>query len=166
MVGKLDKKIHWLVGASLIGLVLGLLYYIGGQTIQFSGSEGLMLISENTAKYSVAALLGLVVAKLMATSWSASTGYRGGLVFPSIYMGAVLSLLISTLFGISENTEVGAIIGSVTGVLMGMINPIIGVVLAFALFPLSQFSIVIGAVIGALVGHKVTAKLFPKDIKG
>ena len=158
---KIDKKVYWLFGAIIFGLVLGILYYAGGQTIQFSGSEGLKLLSENPAQYSIAALLGLIIFKLLATSWSTTTGYRGGLVFPSIYMGAVLSLIISSIFNLTGNTEAGTIIGSITGVLMGMTNPIIGVVLAFALFPLSQFSIVIGAVIGALIGFKIVTKLTP-----
>lgn len=162
-IEKISIRLPWLVSASVFGLVLGLLYFIGGQTVQFSGSEGLKLLSENPAQYGVAALLGLLLIKLLATTWSLTTGYRGGLVFPSIYMGVVFSLAFSTLFGLSGATEAGTIIGAVTGVLMGMINPIVGIVLALALFPFSLIVIVLGSAIGSFIALKLFTKLLPSE---
>ncbi len=160
-IENIGKKYPWIITASVFGLVLGILYFAGGQTVQFSGSEGLKLLSENPAQYGLAALLGLIVVKLLATSWSNITGYRGGLVFPSIYMGVVLSLAFSSIFSLTGATEAGTTIGAITGMLMGMINPIIGVILAAALFPLSQVFVVVGAVLGAFIGLKSTESLLP-----
>ena len=160
-VSQTINKIHWLISAGLIGLLLGVLYFIGGQTVQFSGSEGLVLLEENILTYSALALLGLVVVKIFATVWSTITGYRGGLVFPSIFMGMSLSLAFSTIFGLSGSNEAGVVIGSVTGILMAMVNPIVGVVLAFALFPLNLISVVIGGAIGSFVAIKIFAKFNP-----
>lgn len=160
-VSQTIKKIHWLISAGLIGLLLGVLYFIGGQTVQFSGSEGLVLLEENILTYSALALLGLVVVKIFATVWSTITGYRGGLVFPSIFMGISLSLAFSTIFGLSGSNETGVVIGSVTGILMAMVNPIVGVVLAFALFPFNLVSVVIGGAIGSFVAIKIFAKFNP-----
>ena len=163
LVEKLHTKLPWLMSASIFGLVLGLLYFIGGQSVQFSGSEGLKLLSENIAQYSAIALLGLIIVKLLSTSWSITTGYRGGLVFPSIYMGVALSLAFSALLSLSIGNEAGAVIGSVTGVLMGMINPIVGVILALALFPFSLALMVVGGAIGSLIALKLSAKLVPPE---
>ncbi len=162
-ITKINKRFSWFSSSLIFGLILGVLYLIGGQTVQFSGSEGLKLLSENPSQYGLAALCGLIVVKLLATSWSLTSGYRGGLVFPSIYMGVTLSLAFCTLFGLSGLAETGTNIGAVTGILMGMINPIVGIILAFAMFPLSQFSVTIGAIVGTFVGLKLFAKLLPEN---
>ncbi len=159
LIHKLNAKLPWLLSASIFGLVLGLLYFIGGQSVQFSGSEGLKLLSENVAQYSTMALLGLILVKLLSTSWSITTGYRGGLVFPSIYMGVALSLATGALLSLSKSDQAGAVIGAVTGVLMGMINPIVSIILALALFPSSLMVVVASGALGALIGLKLFAKL-------
>ena len=159
LIHKLNAKLPWLLSASIFGLVLGLLYFIGGQSVQFSGSEGLKLLSENVAQYSAMALLGLILVKLLSTSWSITTGYRGGLVFPSIYMGVALSLATGALLSLSKSDQAGAVIGAVTGVLMGMINPIVSIILALALFPSSLMVVVASGALGALIGLKLFAKL-------
>ncbi len=160
-IEKINIRFNWIFCSTLFGLVLGLLYFIGGQTVQFSGSEGLKLLRENPTKYGVMALLGLVAVKLLATAWSTTTGYRGGLVFPSIYMGVTLSLAFSSMLGLTGATEAGTIIGAVTGVLMGMINPVVGIVLTLALFPFSLILVVLGGVVGSFVSVKLFAKLSP-----
>lgn len=159
LIHKLNAKLPWLLSASIFGLVLGLLYFIGGQSVQFSGSEGLKLLSENVAQYSAMALLGLILVKLLSTSWSITTGYRGGIVFPSIYMGVALSLATGALLSLSKSDQAGAVIGAVTGVLMGMINPIVSIILALALFPSSLMVVVASGALGALIGLKLFAKL-------
>jgi H+/Cl- antiporter ClcA len=159
LIHKLNAKLPWLLSASIFGLVLGLLYFIGGQSVQFSGSEGLKLLSENVAQYSAMALLGLILVKLLSTSWSITTGYRGGIVFPSIYMGVALSLATGALLSLSKSDQAGAVIGAVTGVLMGMINPIVSIILALALFPSSLIVVVASGALGALIGLKLFAKL-------
>ncbi len=163
IVKKINKELPWIISAIFFGLVLGILYYIGGQTVQFSGSEGINLLAQNPAQYGVIALVGLIIVKIFATSWSTVTGYRGGLVFPSIYSGVVLSLIVSTVFNLSGQTEAGTVIGAITGMLMAMTNPIIGIILALSMFPISQISLVVGAVIGGFIGLKLTAKLVPKE---
>jgi H+/Cl- antiporter ClcA len=158
-IKKIDSQLPWLVSAAIFGLVLGAIYFAGGQTIQFSGSEGLKLLGENPAQYSALALLGLVFAKVLATSWSTTSGYRGGLVFPSIYAGVCLSLAVTAIFGLSGSTEAGTIIGSVTGALMSMINPVVGIVLALAMFPISLVSLIVAAAVGSFIAIKFFKQL-------
>jgi H+/Cl- antiporter ClcA len=157
-----DTRFHWMLSALIFGLVLGLLYFVGGQTVQFSGSAGLKLVLQNLATYSGLAFLGLVVAKMLVTAWSLSSGYRGGLVFPSIYTGVVLSLAISTAFHLTGHDESGTIIGATSGLLVAMTNPIAGIILSFSLFPLSLLPVLTAGAIGAVVGNRVFARLKPK----
>ncbi len=157
------KHNQWLLAATIFGGVLGVFYLLGGQTIQFSGSEGLKLISENPAQYTFIALVGMIVFKLLATAWSTTSGYRGGLVFPSIYMGVVLSLSLSTAFSLSGSSEAGMVIGSITGMLMGMTNPILGIVLTFALFPIELAALVVGAAIGSIIAMKLIQRVAAKE---
>jgi H+/Cl- antiporter ClcA len=160
-VEKINNRSPWVISAMIFSTILGFLYLVGGQTVEFSGSEGLKLLSENPAQYGATALLGLIVVKLVATSWSTTTGYRGGLVFPSIYMGVTMSLAFSTVFGLSGLTEAGVTIGAVTGILLGMTSPILGIVLVFALFPASLSVVVVGGVIGSIAGIKAFSSLLP-----
>ena len=157
----LDSKYHWTITALLFGLVLGVLYLVGGQSVQFSGSEGLKLLTANIKTFSALALLGLVIVKMLATSWSLATGYRGGLVFPSIYTGVALSLATSAAFHLTGVNEAGTTIGASSGILVSMTNPLLGIVLSFSLFPLSLLPVVTAGAIGAYVGHRTFARLMP-----
>ena len=154
-------KYHWAISAAIIGAILGGLYLLGGQTVQFSGSEGLKLLAQNVTAYSGLALLGFVAVKLLATPWSLTGGYRGGLVFPSVYTGVALSLAISNGFHLSKLAEAGTTIGATTGILISMTNPLLGIVLSLSLFPLDLLPVVAGGVAGALVGHKLSSRLLP-----
>ena len=159
----IDKKYSWYNAAAIFGLVLGLLYLIGGQSVQFSGSEGSKILFENQASYGVAALAGLVIVKLVATSWSLASGYRGGVVFPSVYMGMALSLALSQ--GVAALSEPGATIGAVSGVFVALTSPIVGVTMLLALFPLKLFILVLAGVFGAVMGNKTFSRLEPVNNK-
>lgn len=157
-----DNKYSWYVTAILFGTVLGLIYLVGGQSVQFTGSEGVDLLYENKASYTVIALMGLVFMKMLATSWSLSTGYRGGLVFPSIYVGVALSFAISTALSMFGIIDAGATIGAISGMFVVMINPLIGGILVFSLFPSEFIPVVVGGLIGAIFGYNLLLKIFTK----
>lgn len=156
---------HWLVSAVIFGTVLGILYLLGGQSIQFSGSEGSQLLASDKAMYSAIALLSLVVLKLLATAWSLSSGYRGGLVFPSVYMGLAFSYSIAAAFMLVGADSAGATVGAISGIFVAMLSPVVGVVLLLSLFPQSLTLLVIAGAIGAVAGSKAFAKLLPPQAK-
>jgi H+/Cl- antiporter ClcA len=152
---KLDNKLPWYISAALFALVIGLLYWIGGETVQFSGNDGVQLLYETRASYTSIMFLGLMVVKILLTSWSTVTGYRGGQVFPTVYTAIAMSLGIGTFFALPFILESGVTIGAVTGVFIGMLNPLIGAVLAISLFPIGIIPVTIAAIIGGTVGSKV-----------
>ncbi|HEY6887578.1 MAG TPA: chloride channel protein [Solirubrobacter sp.] len=145
----IDARLHWTVSAAVFGAVLGLLYLVGGQTVEFSGSAGSSLVAKE--HLGTFALLGLVVVKLAATAWSLATGDRGGLVFPSIYVGVAFSLALGDLAG------PGATIGAISGILAALTEPALGVVMLVGLLPLKLVVLGVLGTAGAIVAQRATA---------
>lgn len=145
---KLSKVHHGEYLAGLIfSTVLGIIYIIGGPTIQFSGSIGSGLLVQDAADIGVVTLLVMLFSKIIATAWSKAVGYRGGLVFPSIYMGIALGLFVGQLFvGLAGS---GAIVGGISGMMAAALgSPIIAAVFLFAVLPWSLWPVAVFAVVG------------------
>lgn len=151
----------WLVGIVFSG-VLGVLYLLGGQTIQFSGSVGSELLSHEVTQLGAVALVGLVVTKLLATAWSKGTGYRGGLVFPSIYIGIALGLLTGHLA--SGYGGPGAVAGGMAGMLTaGVGSPIMAAVFLIAVLPLRLWPVGVCAIIGTMLFSQLKKRLIKEE---
>lgn len=74
----MDRRWSWYISAACFGGVLGTLYLIGGQTVQFSGLAGMSQLINGFGGYGTWALLGVALVKLLVTAWSKAGGYRGG----------------------------------------------------------------------------------------
>jgi H+/Cl- antiporter ClcA len=145
---RLDRRLSWQLSAGLFGLVLGGLYLLAGQSIEFSGNTGSMLLVDHTPPYTAAALCGLIIAKLLATTWSKSSGYRGGLVFPSIYIGVALGLLLGSL--LHGWGGAGAQVGGIAGMLSAITgSAIVSAVFVLAVVPIQLLPVAILAIIGS-----------------
>jgi H+/Cl- antiporter ClcA len=96
------------------------------------------------------------LAKLLATAWSLAAGYRGGLVFPSIYSGVVIFLIVHALFGTSSN---GILLGSVAGILGAMTGAVAGGIFVIAVIPYTLLPLAIVGIIGAAAGNRLIGKL-------
>ena len=79
------------------GLVLGVLGAIGGPITLFKGLSQMEQLVVNRADYSPGQLLLIVVIKLAALLVAASAGFRGGRVFPAVFIGAAIGTLASAL---------------------------------------------------------------------
>jgi H+/Cl- antiporter ClcA len=157
---RLDRLWQWIAAAVLFGAVLGALYWIGGESVQFSGKEGTHLLYDDRAHYGVAALLGLLLVKLLATGWSISAGYRGGVAFPSVYAGVALSLAVTTaLPGISET---GTMIGAIAGILAEMTTPAVAFIMLLSLMPVNLLPIGIVGALGAVGGRRALERVMPR----
>lgn len=152
---RIDLRTHWLVSASIFGGVIGILYFIGGPTVQFSGKEGTEMLLQNNPN-SIIILAVIVIAKLIATGWSLPAGYKGGLVFPSIFMAVALSLILTQLHPTLGGP--GITIGATSGMMTAMLPPVLGFILVLSLIPLNFVLVAVAGLIGALVGTKLTSK--------
>src|SRR5262245_13770562 len=99
-----------------VGLAIGGLAILFGEVtdkssslVLFSGQEALGPFLDNTGSYSIGALVLLVVCKTLAYAASLSS-FRGGPIFPALFVGAVGGVALSHLPGLDP----------VAGAAMGM----------------------------------------------
>jgi len=93
-----DKLKKWWLMALVAGAGLGTLYLLGGPLVQFTGNESIAPIVEQSAGLGILGLLWILLIKLIAISWSKAMGYRGGLVFPMIFVASTMSALLLLVF--------------------------------------------------------------------
>jgi H+/Cl- antiporter ClcA len=154
---RVDRSAAWWLSAAAFGAVLGVLYLIGGQTVQFSGSGGSTMLIARADDYGAWALAGIALVKLLVTAWSLSSGYRGGLVFPSVFVGVAASLCVAAFA--PSLAGPGIMIGAIVGLLVEMTAPILGIVVLFALVPLKLVPLGLAGAAGALVGRRVVDRI-------
>jgi len=157
-IERLDQHIAWPLAAAAFGLALGGLYLLGGQSIEFSGNVGSKQLISDHAQSGAAVLIGLLTAKLLATAWSKITGYRGGLVFPSIYLGVALGLLVGSLAGSWGGA--GAMIGGIAGTLSAVTgSSVVAAVFVLAVLPVALLPVALVAIAGAAGGNWLLGQL-------
>lgn len=83
--------------AGLGGLVLGILGFIGGPITMFKGLEQIGELLKDPGAYSAGDLGLMVAVKLVALLVAASAAFRGGRVFPSVFIGVAFGLLAVAL---------------------------------------------------------------------
>jgi H+/Cl- antiporter ClcA len=117
--------------AGLVVAVLAVIYAeITGQAhadVLFSGEESLPLLVRRAESYAVSTMLLLIVCKSLAYGVSLSS-FRGGPVFPSLYIGAAAGILLSHLPGLPVTAGIAMGMGAMTAVMLRM--PMTAVLLA------------------------------------
>lgn len=103
-VNKLAQPLHkavasrpWWARATVAAIGLSILYLLGGPLVEFTGNESIVPMLHQSASLGVLGLIWIFIIKLFAIGWSKTIGYRGGLVFPSVFVASVL-VAISHLF--------------------------------------------------------------------
>ncbi len=85
----------------LLGLIGGLGLGIAGMLFPltlFMGSDQLQFLINNSLEVSLLLLLALVVVKMLLITFSFSTGFAGGYIFPGFFIGGTLGILVFRLF--------------------------------------------------------------------
>lgn len=89
---------HPLLYVTLGGLLLGLLGFIGGPLTLFKGAAETGELIADLGSYDRWQLLGLAVVKTAALVVAAAAGFRGGRIFPAVFIGAAAGLFGAALF--------------------------------------------------------------------
>lgn len=88
---------HPVLYVTLGGALLGVLGVIGGPITLFKGLEQTAAITENRADYSVTELAVIVAVKVVALMIAAAAGFRGGRVFPAVFIGTAIGVLANAV---------------------------------------------------------------------
>ncbi|MFI1533511.1 ion channel protein [Streptomyces anandii] len=83
---------HPMLALPLGGLVLGLLGALGGRLTLFKGLSEVEELARNPGGWTAGQFVTMAVVKLAAMLVAASCGFRGGRIFPSVFIGAAFGL--------------------------------------------------------------------------
>jgi H+/Cl- antiporter ClcA len=110
----------------LAGIVVALLAVIyalvTGQAsadVLFSGQESLPILVRSAGTCTASTLIPLIVCKSLAYSISLGS-FRGGPVFPSLFIGAAAGILLSHLLGLPVTSSIAMGMGAMTVVMLRM----------------------------------------------
>jgi H+/Cl- antiporter ClcA len=84
------SKKGWIANAIIGSLILSILYLLGGPLIEFTGNHSIIPLFDKAGALGLFGLLGILVTKIVAMAWSKGIGYRGGMIFPTIFLAAVM----------------------------------------------------------------------------
>ena len=80
------------------GIVLGVLGAIGGEITMFKGLDQMAQLAREYTTLSAGSLAIITGIKLVAMLVAATAGFRGGRIFPAVFLGVGLGLLANSLF--------------------------------------------------------------------
>jgi H+/Cl- antiporter ClcA len=156
------------VGLAIAGLAVAFAELTGKSSseVLFSGQDNLPGLVEGAAGWSVGALVLLVVCKGLAYGLSLSS-FRGGPVFPALFLGAAVGIAFSHAPGLPMIAGVGMGIGAMSVAMLRL--PLTSVLLAsvflqadaVTLMPLIIVAVVVAYVISARLGPPTTPKPSP-----
>jgi H+/Cl- antiporter ClcA len=79
------------------GVVLGVLGIVGGPITLFKGLDQSKELVDNASQYSAGQLALIAAIKVLALVIAATAGFRGGRIFPSLFIGVALGLFATAL---------------------------------------------------------------------
>lgn len=76
------------------GFILGLLALIGGEITLFKGLDEMKQLAQSHEMFSISSMLAITLTKLAALVVAAACGFRGGRIFPAVFVGVSLGLML------------------------------------------------------------------------
>jgi H+/Cl- antiporter ClcA len=128
----------------------------GSAPVLFSGQTALPTLVQNAAGWSAGALVLLVLFKSLAYGISMSC-FRGGPVFPSVFIGAAGGMAVSHLPGLPMIAGVGMGVGAMSAAMLGL--PLTAVLLASLLLVSDAPGLMPLVIVAVVVSYVVSARL-------
>ena len=128
----------------------------GSQNVLFSGQSALPTLVLHASTWTVGALIVLGVAKSIAYAVSLSA-FRGGPIFPAMFIGGVIGVAGSHLPGLSLVPAVAMGIGAMTTVMLRL--PLTATLLAVLLFASDGLSVTPLVIVAVVVAYVLTARM-------
>jgi len=143
---------------ALAAMVFAALTAHGSSLVLFSGQSALPSLVENAGTFSVGALVLLAVCKGIAYTASLSS-FRGGPIFPSMFIGAAGGMALSHLPGLPMVAGVAMGIGAMTAVMLGL--PFTAALLASVFMAADGLALVPLIIVAVCVAYVVSARFVP-----
>jgi H+/Cl- antiporter ClcA len=149
-----------LLGVLIAGLAIGFDQATdkSSSEVLFSGQSALPGLVGQAAEWSVGALLLLVVCKSIAYALSLSS-FRGGPVFPAMFIGAAAGIAASHLPGLSLIPGVAMGIGAMCTVMLSL--PLTSTLLATLLLGTDGLNVMPLVIVAVVVAYVASARLGP-----
>jgi H+/Cl- antiporter ClcA len=130
----------------------------GSSEVLFSGQSALGPLIQHSATYSVGALLLLVVCKGLAYGLSLGS-FRGGPIFPALFIGAAGGIAMSHLPGLPLVPAVAMGLGAMSVVMLTL--PLTSVLLATVLLFSDGLAVTPLVIVAVVVAYVVAARIAP-----
>lgn len=143
---------------ALAAIVFEVLTGRSASFVLFSGQAALPHLVQQASSWSAGALVALVVCKGVAYSLSLSC-FRGGPVFPAMFVGGALGILAAQLPGLSMIAGVGIGIGAMTVAMLGL--PLVSVLLPSLLLLSDAVTLMPLVIVGVVTSYVASARLAP-----
>ena len=126
--------------------------------VLFSGQDALAPLIQNAAGYTVGAIVLLFVCKSLAYGVSLSS-FRGGPIFPAVFVGAAGGIALSHLPGLPLIAGVGMGIGAMTVAMLRL--PLTAVLLPTLVLQADSLNLMPLVIVAVVVSYVVVARLTP-----
>ncbi|HEY7137991.1 MAG TPA: chloride channel protein [Acidimicrobiia bacterium] len=147
------------VAGLLVGGLAGLYVVVTGKTsadVLFSGQSDLPVLLTHGAEYSAAVLVMLVACKGLAYGASLG-GFRGGPVFPAMFLGAAGGMALSHLPGLPLVAGAAAGIGAMCAVMLKL--PLTSVLLATLLLGSDGVAVMPLVIVAVVVAYVLATRM-------
>ncbi len=148
------------VGLAVAGLAVVFAETTGRSSAEvlFSGQDQLPQLIQTAGDWSVWALLGLLLCKGLAYGLSLSS-FRGGPVFPSLFLGATIGIVLSHAPGLPMIAGAGMGIGAMSVAMLGL--PLTSVLLAAVFLEADAIHLLPLIIVAVVVSYVASARLTP-----
>jgi H+/Cl- antiporter ClcA len=126
--------------------------------VLYSGEHSLSPLLSHSAEYSVGTLLLLLVCKCAAYCLSLAA-FRGGPVFPAVFIGAAGGLLLTHLPGLEVTAGFAMGVAAMSAAMLKL--PLSSVVLASLLLGTQGITVIPLVIVAAVVSYVLTVRLTP-----
>ncbi len=135
----------------------------GTSLVLFSGENSLAPLIQDADSFTVGALVALVVCKGLAYSFSLS-GFRGGPIFPAMFIGAAGGIALSHLPGLPMIAGVAMGIGAVAVTILRL--PMTSVLLTSLFLQADGVTLMPLIIVAVVVADVASARLTPANPQG
>jgi H+/Cl- antiporter ClcA len=148
------------VGLAIAGLAIlfGEVSDKSSSVVLFSGQTAIGPFLDDTASYSIGALVLLLACKALAYGLALSS-FRGGPIFPALFVGAVGGVAVSHLPGLDPVAGAAMGMGAMVVVMLGL--PLSAVLLATLLLESNGLDVTPLVIIAVAIAYVVAERLSP-----